>query len=752
MTSLPILLKQRFLDNVRSLKTSRGYRVVVADARALRFLSAVCNMYDILEENVTLVENLERPRNPYPDLEALYLLTPSVESITRFVNDFSPPSQSKYAAAHLLFTSSLNEQHYGVLNQLLKKAAADRYVLSLKEIHTDFLAVEERVFSLDMPLSFFVMYSPVEEWRVEEEVQRMAKKLASVCVALDECPVVKYYRPRTRRAIAHQLADQVQIEIDNQFRADRRSAPDRPTLIVVDRSIDAVAPLLHEFTYQAMANDLLNLEDGKRFTYTYTAADGQSTQSELVLSETDEIYTQFRHMHIADCTQELANRFSQFLGGSRAHQLQGQNQAANLKDMKQILTELPQYQESKAKFSAHISLAQECMGQFNRKRLAEVGAIEQNIATGETPEGDAPKTLMLDILSVLDSAFIDPEDKLRLLMIYFSARGDSIDADDRAKLMQHARIAAHRQNAIQNLSLLGPPLSRVERDGLWDTWGWNRLAGKLKRAGGGLEGKEEAAYELSRYVPVLKKVVESHIRGTLDADLFPPVREEPKAAEAPAKPAVTSLRTTRPAWHKKGSHPSSPGGPESSSGGGGPGSSGSSAGAPATGPRVMVFVIGGVTYSEMRSVYEAARQHGRDVLLGATHVWTPRQFMEDLSWLHRGIPPPPQPAQPPPPPIAEPRPPSQQKQGKKKEKKSWQAPQPPPMEPQDVTRSTRPPRLSVSSVQLSKLAGAEGLGPRGRGAGERPLSAPPSPHLGEFGEGGGEKKGKVSKLLNKWLK
>lgn len=42
---------------------------------------------------------------------------------------------------------------------------------------------------------------------------------------------------------------------------------DRPkgVLFVVDRSMDLAAPFLHEFTYQAMCNDLLDIKDGSKY-------------------------------------------------------------------------------------------------------------------------------------------------------------------------------------------------------------------------------------------------------------------------------------------------------------------------------------------------------------------------------------------------------------------------------------------------------------------------------------------------------
>lgn len=48
------------------------------------------------------------------------------------------------------------------------------------------------------------------------------------------------------------------------------------------------------------------------------------------------------------------------------------------------------------------------------------------------------------------------------------------------------------------------------------------------------------------------------------------------------------------------------------------------------GKRLIVFVIGGVTRSEMRSSYSMSKALGRDVLLGSTSVESPKSFMSKL--------------------------------------------------------------------------------------------------------------------------
>jgi syntaxin-binding protein 1 len=87
------------------------WKVLVVDSKSVKMLSASCKMFEITEENVTctslvliaVVENIEVRRQPFPNLEAVYILTPTPTSVAAFIEDFQIQG-NMYAAAHLFFT------------------------------------------------------------------------------------------------------------------------------------------------------------------------------------------------------------------------------------------------------------------------------------------------------------------------------------------------------------------------------------------------------------------------------------------------------------------------------------------------------------------------------------------------------------------------------------------------------------------------------------------------------------------------
>jgi hypothetical protein len=59
------------------------------------------------------------------------------------------------------------------------------------------------------------------------------------------------------------------------------------------------------------------------------------------------------------------------------YDLIGREKATSLNDMRDMLANLPEFQETRDRFSLHLNLAEKCMDIFAQKKLLEVGLVEQ---------------------------------------------------------------------------------------------------------------------------------------------------------------------------------------------------------------------------------------------------------------------------------------------------------------------------------------------------------------------------------------
>jgi syntaxin-binding protein 1 len=80
--------------------------------------------------------------------------------------------------------------------------------------------------------------------------------------------------------------------------------------------------------------------------------------------------------------------------------------ASSLNDIKDMLADLPQYQQQREMFSLHLNMAQQCMDLFEQRKLTLVANVEQNASTGLTAEGKTPKTLVEDMVPLLGDSTI----------------------------------------------------------------------------------------------------------------------------------------------------------------------------------------------------------------------------------------------------------------------------------------------------------------------------------------------------------
>ncbi|XP_075278391.1 syntaxin-binding protein 3 isoform X2 [Opisthocomus hoazin] len=305
-------------------------------------------------------------------------------------------------------------------------------------------------------------------------------------------------------------------------------------------------------------------------------------EREAILEEDDELWVKIRHKHIADVIEEIPKLLKEVSAKRKA--TEGK---LSISALSQLMKKMPHYRKEISRQVTHLNLAEDCMSKFksNVERLCKT---EQDLALGTDAEGQKVKDSMRVLLPVLLNKSHESYDKIRAILLYiFSTNGTTQENLD--KLIQNVQIESD-SDMIRNWKYLDVPVIS------------SSAAQQHKHPR--RDRSSEETFQLSRWTPVIKDVMEDAIENKLDSKDWPYCSQCPPtwngsgAVSARHKPKATYQDERK-----------------------------SSA-------RLIIFVIGGVTYSEMRSAYEVSQAYKScEVVIGSTHILTPKRLLDEVKSL-----------------------------------------------------------------------------------------------------------------------
>lgn len=527
-------------------------------------------------------------------------MEPTPYNIDCIASDYirSPP---RYAGANIFFTSGLNED----IHRKVKNSAIGRHLRRIDQACIDFNPLESLTFSLNDPSALEKFYNENCADLLQRIVHKTALKLVSVCATLGEYPIIRFYESdnttRPSRKLPYMIAKEFQNELDMYARnnpnfPDTSEGRPRGVFLILDRSVDWIAPLLHEFTYQAAAYDVLPMDKWQSFKYMENI-NGTDQPNEGKVSDKDPEWVSLRHAHMEKASVDLGAKLEK-LKKDNPH-LADSTKTAKITDLKDMMLNLPVFNETRSRYAFHVAMASGCMEAITNRNLIDLAILEQICATRTTGDSKTkPKGLADEFVAMLADDRLDNNDRVRLVILYAIYRRGLVEADY-TKLSLHCGLSLEDITVIRNYAKLGAPVLKNTPT--------EKIAATDIPTRFDSHATGDNYLEMSRYVPGVYNIMDQLIRGVLPVSLFPYIKDQPTEDEDSVDHNNVSLRNPRQraVWARTGT-------------------------SQVIKQRLLVFVAGGVTASETRSCYELSQSYSKDVIVGGTDFTAGPQFLKSL--------------------------------------------------------------------------------------------------------------------------
>ncbi|CCH62401.1 hypothetical protein TBLA_0H01130 [Henningerozyma blattae CBS 6284] len=637
MANLIELQKNYFLKQLNDIQVPHNVKLLVIDDYVEKFFGFIFANPDELLAHVAAVDRIDSPkRRSQQSLEVIYLVKPTKFNISCIDVDFQG-RPAKYKNCHIRFLPGFAGYLVEYFNH---KRYISQYMKSLAEFKLAFYPRELQVFQtmdIDRPLQIFFNQNCTD--LIERNIERTIQSLLNLCIITGEYPIVRYTLPNENQLaitpavmLVKKVAVQFQDAIDDYARKNQDFPPQstrpRATLIITDRTLDLFSPILHDFTYQSMAYDLVSTINLRNDLYTYSAESEKGDleeKSSKLMDLYDDIWIELKYQHIMDAHEYLQGKVKEIIAKNPL--LVDRSNVKNTTDLLSVVAHLKGFDEERRKLVLHQTLIEECLKLNRDRKLAEYSDVEQCLSGfGLDADGNKIKNITETIFPLLISKHPSITDKIRYIIIYALYRGGIIE-EDFNKLLSFAGILKtheHFNNFItlmKNFDKLGFPLVKNQpKDKPFEKIWFNDTI-----------TNDSNVYNTSRFIPatgnILSKVIANPLY--LSEENFPYVKDKPielldeedlmfAGGGSAATTSSTSLRNQRhkATWTKANS------------------ASNPNNQANQTRQRIFYYVMGGLTYGEIKSAYEQSSLKNKDIFIGSDSLITPLMFLQSIEHLN----------------------------------------------------------------------------------------------------------------------
>uniref|UniRef100_A0A8C7VYV0 Vacuolar protein sorting-associated protein 45 n=1 Tax=Oncorhynchus mykiss TaxID=8022 RepID=A0A8C7VYV0_ONCMY len=465
-----------------------GMKVLLMDKETTSIVSVVYTQSEILQKEVYLFERIDsQSRDNMKHLKAICFLRPTKENVENLIQELRRP---KYSVYFIYFSNVISKSEI----KALAEADEQEVVAEVQEFYGDFIAVNPHLFSLNL--------SGGRSWE-PTLLPRTTQGLTSVLLALKKCPMIRY---QLSSDMAKRLGESVKQIITKEYELfDFRKTEVPPLLLIMDRSDDAITPLLNQWTYQAMVHELLGLNNNR---IDLSRVPGISKElKEVVLSaENDEFYANNLYLNFGEIGTNIKNLMEDF----QKKKPKEQQKLESISDMKAFVDNYPQFKKMSGTVSKHVTVVGELSRLVSERHLMEVSEVEQELAC-QNDHSSASQ----NVRRLLQNPRVSELDAVRLVMLYalrYERHSSSILPSLMEELNRKGVSERHRRMVTSMVEYGG---KRVRGSDLINP---QDAVAITKQFFKGLKGVENV---YTQHAPLLQETLDQLIKGRLKDSQFP---------------------------------------------------------------------------------------------------------------------------------------------------------------------------------------------------------------------------------------
>jgi vacuolar protein sorting-associated protein 45 len=599
---------RRYAQAMLKIPSLEGMKAILLDEEATKMFGLTMSLTEIISQDVVIVGKLIKGTTPDSTgtslqgaqaekgatrhLKCVVVLRPVASSIQALCQQLRNPQFNSY---YIFFTNNVSDE------QLRPIADADHKHELVRQVHIhymDYYPLESQLYISSTPPQQFPLCSLQQQrdfWPgfAKTAFDRNIDTITSLILTIKAHPVLRTSNSRLANTFAQEISRRMSLNTDLYHFPQANN--DQSTLLILDRRDDPITPLLLNWSYLSMINELLPIDNNRVDLRMVPNIDPEL--KELTLS-TNKKHDSFFAANMYSGFGDIASNAKKLVDEYKTQKQAATGKMDTLEDIRSAVEKVPELKQMAGTVSKHMTILLELNRQIKVLSLYHLSELAQDIAceNNHTAHVESIKKILYGQQGgaqqggkALGAVTFDY--KLYMVMLYalkYETEPSNKIAEFKQSLMTAYPTNLHKITAIDAVLAQCGAKNRSQNTSLTLQHGRSLFAKMSSKVSSSVKGYENVH---TRHKPLLVDIIEQLAQQRAKAVDFPQTSTfahktsgQPNSQEVIVKPNY-----------------------------------------------IYVYIVGGVTYGEAAAVH-AFNQTSNDVkvALGGSCILNARSFIQSL--------------------------------------------------------------------------------------------------------------------------